>query len=97
MDSEWTVDTALTHLLALRDADTLAIQNALAVANQAREKADLAIEKRFESVNEFRNTLKDQQGTYITRNEVYALVGGIGTVATVLALLFAVVGHFIPK
>jgi H2-forming N5,N10-methylenetetrahydromethanopterin dehydrogenase-like enzyme len=93
--SEWTTDTVLQHLLELRKADTLAVQNALAVANQARDKADLAIEKRFESVNEFRNALKDQQGTYITRNEVYALVASIGTLVTILALLFALVGHFV--
>jgi ElaB/YqjD/DUF883 family membrane-anchored ribosome-binding protein len=83
---EWTISTALNHLLSLRDGDNLrheqrfvaqerAVEAALYAARTATEKADTATEKRFESVNEFRAQLKDSQGQYISRVEVNALVG----------------------
>ena len=40
-------------------------------------KANEANEKRFENVNEFRNTLRDQQGTFLTRNELWLFVVAI--------------------
>lgn len=66
----------------LRDADVnaneqrfkaqeQAVAFALQAAEKAVTKAELAAEKRFESVNEFRNQLKDQTGTFITRNEMW--------------------------
>ena len=66
----------------LREADTnaneqrfkaqeQAVAFALQAAEKAVTKAELAAEKRFESVNEFRNQLKDQTGTFITRNEMW--------------------------
>ena len=42
---------------------------ALAAAKEAVAKAEVATEKRFESVNEFREQLKDQQLTFLARNE----------------------------
>lgn len=42
---------------------------ALAAAEKAVSKAETASEKRFESVNEFRNTLGDQQRTLMPRSE----------------------------
>jgi len=47
---------------------------ALQAADRAVTKAELAAEKRFESVNEFRNTLADQQRTLVSRTEVDALM-----------------------
>lgn len=52
-------------------AQEQAVAFALASAEKAVTKAELAAEKRFESVNEFRNQLKDQTGTFITRNEMW--------------------------
>lgn len=45
-----------------------------AIGNQALavQKAETAAEKRFDSVNEFRNQLKDQQVTLVTRSEIDA-------------------------
>ena len=51
------------------DAQEKAVAAALAAAKEAVIKAELAAEKRFESVNEFRNTLKDQQQTLLPRTE----------------------------
>ena len=52
-------------------AQEQAVTFALQSAEKAVTKAELAAEKRFESVNEFRDQLKDQTGTFITRNEMW--------------------------
>jgi hypothetical protein len=51
-------------------AQKAAVDAALAAADRAVIKAETAAEKRFESVNEFRNTLGDQQRNLIPRAEV---------------------------
>jgi hypothetical protein len=53
------------------------ISLALAAADRAVQKAEMATEKRFESVNEFRGTLDQQQRTLIPRTEVDVLVRGL--------------------
>ena len=52
------------------EAQEKAVAAALAAAKEAVAKAEAAAEKRFDSVNEFRSTLKDQQSTLIPRTEV---------------------------
>lgn len=47
-----------------------AINAALVAQKEAVIKAEVATEKRFEGVNEFRQTLGDQQRMFITRTEV---------------------------
>jgi DNA-binding helix-hairpin-helix protein with protein kinase domain len=57
---------------AVRDAfsaQTQAINAALASADRAVSKAEIAAEKRFEGVNEFRAQLGDQQRTLMPRTE----------------------------
>ena len=83
--SGWTVDTLHAHLsqrlndldraLSRRmdDADK-AIQAALVSAEKAVGKAEAASERRFEGVNEFRQTLSDQAATFPTRGEVNAQI-----------------------
>jgi hypothetical protein len=69
------------HLKALAVERQRALDAALAAADRARESALLSaekavlraqadIEKRFDSVNEFRQTLSDQAATFATRIEV---------------------------
>lgn len=53
------------------------ISAALAAADRAVLKAEMATEKRFESVNEFRGTLDNQQRTLIPRAEVDVLMRGV--------------------
>lgn len=61
-----------------RFADTeKAVSAALAAAKEAVAKAEAAAEKRYESLNEFRGTLRDQQATLIPRAEVTALLKSI--------------------
>ncbi len=47
-----------------------AVSAALAAAKEATTKAETSSEKRFEAVNEFRSTLKDQQAMLVSRTEV---------------------------
>lgn len=54
-----------------------AIDTAFEAQNRAIIKAENATEKRFESVNEFRATLDNQQRTLINRSEVTVLVDGL--------------------
>jgi hypothetical protein len=55
-------------------ADTkIAVDAALAASEKAVIKAESAAERRFESVNEFRSTLADQQRTLMPRAETEAL------------------------
>lgn len=48
--------------------------SALAAADKATLKAEIATEKRFESVNEFRSTLSDQAAKFIIRSEFELVV-----------------------
>jgi hypothetical protein len=56
------------------DAQEKAVAAALAAAKEAVAKAETAAEKRFDAVNEFRSTLKDQQATLMPRSEVVTLL-----------------------
>jgi hypothetical protein len=58
-------------------AQKSAVDSALAAQNTAVIKAEVSTEKRFESVNEFRNTLADQQRNLMPRSEVDVLVHAI--------------------
>jgi len=82
--SAWTIDSAKAHLLALMaekdkrdqqrfDAQSDAINAALQSAEKAVTKAEVAAERRFDSVNEFRDTLRDQATTFVNRAELAAL------------------------
>lgn len=54
-----------------------AIDAALAAQKEGIDKAERATEKRFESVNEFRGTLDNQQRTLIPRSEVAVIQDGL--------------------
>lgn len=59
------------------DAQSDALRAALLVVKEAVVKAESATEKRFESVNEFRQTLTDQASTFMPRKESEALYRSI--------------------
>ena len=76
----WTLDTLATHLTSKIEAlDRFCVTNfaqgkervdmALAASDKAIGKAELATEKRFEGVNEFRQTLADQASHLMPRAE----------------------------
>ncbi len=76
---------ALLDVLTERDrryserfaAQEVANRLALDAAEKAVLKAENAYERRFESVNEFRQTLTDQAATFMTRAEANALLGAV--------------------
>lgn len=81
--SGWTTDTLKQYYDSLRELDQReydklreADQRALAAALQAvkedNEKKAVAMEKRFDSVNEFRNALSDQTNSFLPRPEYSA-------------------------
>lgn len=63
------MDMERSRLEVQVEASREALTVALRAVSDATTKADLATEKRFESVNEFRDQLKDQAGTFIPRIE----------------------------
>ncbi len=71
--SEWTVDTLKLHFEALLDQRDKQIALALSAAEKAVTKAEAATEKRFDSVNEFRQTLSDQNKTFASTERVDSL------------------------
>ena len=54
------------------EAQEKALAAALSSAKEAVDKANAASEKRFDSVNEFRNSLKDQAAAFLPRPEYAA-------------------------
>ncbi len=72
----WTFRTFREYVLAkfeqitaLREADRITLNAAMAAADRAVAKAEGANEKRFEGVNEFRKTLSDQAAGFMQRAE----------------------------
>lgn len=62
-------EAAQTAIATALLAQEKAVNAALTAAKEAVLKAEVAAEKRFESVNEFRATLADQQRSLMPRNE----------------------------
>lgn len=79
--SQKALDAALTAqkeaTVAAFAAQEKAINAALASAERAVLKAEIATEKRFDGVNEFRAALDQQQRTLIPRSEVDVLIRGL--------------------
>jgi hypothetical protein len=67
------IDAKLVTLHTVIDAQADRALVALASADKAVSKAEIATEKRFESVNEFRQTLSDQTQSFVSRVEFEAL------------------------
>lgn len=70
--SQWTVDTLKDYIQVQLDMQANAVRTALASAEKAVEKANIAADKRFEGVNEFRGQLTDQAATFLSRAEYQA-------------------------
>ena len=68
-DSQWTLDTLKEHLGSRIDGLKENVTSAMAAADKAVTKAETAAEKRFDSVNEFRDAMKDQQATFANKEQ----------------------------
>lgn len=82
----WSLDTLREHLQALMveadkrnqqrfEAQEKAVTAALQAQKEAVIKAETAAERRFESVNEFRQQLSDQAVTFMPRREAEQRLG----------------------
>ena len=72
-----------------RDTALDSVRAALASAETAVAKAEIATEKRFESVNEFRASLADQTSSFMTRDEVNVRIQSLTTTTSRNAELIA--------
>jgi len=68
-------DAEHTLLVNLAHERQTAIDAAFAAQQAAVNKAEVAAEKRFESINEFRAQLGDQAATFVPRQEAEAAIG----------------------
>jgi hypothetical protein len=71
LNKEWTLkymEAEVTSLRRYTDAQALSISDAISKANAANDI-------RFASINEFRGQLRDQASTFITRTELWTIVG----------------------
>lgn len=62
------------EMLTRDEAQEQGVAAALAAADKAATKAEIASDKRFDSVNEFRETLTDQAQNFISKAEAVALL-----------------------
>jgi hypothetical protein len=67
------VDAKLVTLRTVIDSQADKVVLALASADRAVSKAEIATDKRFESVNEFRAALSDQTRTFVSKIEFDAI------------------------
>jgi hypothetical protein len=65
----WSIETLKEYFDKRFENSDESVKAALSAAKEAVTKAETAAEKRFESVNEFRNTLSDQQRNLMPRSE----------------------------
>lgn len=73
MSSPWTVDTLKKYFEALLAEKDKQIALALSAAEKAVTKAETATDKRFDGVNEFRQTLSDQTKSFASMERVDAI------------------------
>lgn len=66
-------DAKFVTFRTLIDSQAEKVALALAAADKAVTKAEIATEKRFENVNEFRGQLADQAASFVDRRELQAL------------------------
>jgi choline dehydrogenase-like flavoprotein len=65
----WTFATLYTHVMEISKAAKEGVSAAMAASEKAVLKAETANEKRFDSVNEFRQAMRDQQDTFANKSE----------------------------
>ena len=95
--AKWTIDTIYIHFLRIIEDLDRRIQErfesgdrrteiAMAASEKAISKAEAASDKRFDSVNEFRQTLTDQANHFMPRGEFAARLETIDKSLSALTL-----------
>jgi len=75
--NRWNVYSLKEYFDVVIDKLDEKIEQRFASVKEAVTKAEAATERRFEGVNEFRNTLSDQQRTFLPRKEYEATMSSI--------------------
>jgi hypothetical protein len=65
----WTFDTLYIYVMEISKSAKEGVSAAMASSEKAILKAETATEKRFDSVNEFRQAMRDQQETFASKSE----------------------------
>jgi hypothetical protein len=55
--------------------------------------ATIAMEKRLDGMNEFRDTLRDQAGSFVTRTELLAVSG---VMSTIISIVLTIIFRLLP-
>ena len=79
---EWTIDTLRIHLLTLIEALADVTAERFTAQKESVERAAAGMDKRLEAINEFRGQLSDQAATFVTRNELNALIDRINMMSS---------------
>ncbi len=74
----WTLRTLYIHVMEISKAAKEGVNAAMASAEKAILKAETATEKRFDSVNEFRQAMRDQQDTFASKSETNMRLDDLG-------------------
>jgi len=74
----WTLRTLYIHVMEISKAAKEGVNAAMASAEKAILKAETATEKRFDSVNEFRQAMRDQQETFANKSETNLRLEDLG-------------------
>jgi hypothetical protein len=75
--TEWTTETLKQYFDERMTAQREALTTALAAADKAVTKSESLVKRRFDSINEFRNTLADQHRNFVVKSEVDYRFGAI--------------------
>lgn len=73
----WTLNTLYIHVMEISKSAKEGVSAAMASAEKAILKAETATEKRFDSVNEFRQAMRDQQETFANKSETNMRIDGL--------------------
>jgi hypothetical protein len=92
---EWTIETVKDHVIALMDERDKRYEQRFQSSQKAIDEAKAETQKRFENTNEWRGMVADTQKTYVTRSEVFALVGAAAAIIGIVIeiLNFAMFQH----
>lgn len=81
-------DQQIRNLEKVIKARFQGVRSEFKAVRDAVNKVDKTTNAKFDSVNEFRNQLKDQAGSFVTRRELLgAVTAGIGVAISIMQLL----------
>ena len=95
MSDGWNIDTLKEHVFAVMDERDMRYEQRFQASQKAIDEAKTETQKKFENTNEWRGLVSDTQKNYVTRSEVFALVGAAAAIVGIVIeiLNFALFQH----